>query len=75
MCSMKIEDHWNDVEIYYIEFVVQQRDIQRTITKIVVFDFNSKDKVKELIQKNFKNVVQINFIDNIGDGLHLKNEG
>lgn len=72
---MKIEDYWNDVEIYYIEFVVQQRDIQRTMTKIVVFDYEIEATVPELIQKKFKNVIQIKFIDNIGDGLHLKKEG
>lgn len=72
MDSMKIEDYWNDVEIYYIEFVVQQKSIQRTVTKIVIFDFEWEESLEKLIRKNFKNVVQINFIDSIGNGLQLK---
>lgn len=74
MGSMKIEDYWNDVEVYYIEFVVQQRSIQRTVTKIVVFDYENEESLEELVKKNFKNVVKINFIDSIGDGLQLKKE-
>lgn len=72
---MRIEDYWDDVEVYYVEFVVQLIDIKKTMNKIVVFDYEIEATIPELIQKKFKNVIQINFIDNIGEGLHLKKEG
>lgn len=71
---MRIEDHWNDVGVYNIEFVVQQKDCWRIIEKIVVFDSESEHEMSAIIKNKFNNVVKINFIDSIGDGLHLKKE-
>ncbi|MEG2292779.1 MAG: hypothetical protein RR936_04055 [Carnobacterium sp.] len=69
---MKIEDHWNDVEIYYVEFIVKQKNHNRIIRKTIVVDCENDYNIQEIIGNKFNNVIEINCIDSMGDGLCLK---
>lgn len=70
---MRIEDHWEDGFLYYVEFQVKQGDFFRIIKKhIVVFEEMKKREIMELVEKRFGNVTAVKAIEFHEDILLLK---
>lgn len=71
---MSIEDYWNDVAIYYIEFTVNKKGKNYLIKQTIILNIEAKYNLQEIIKMKFSDVTGINYIDNIGEGLCLKGE-
>ncbi|MDT1940332.1 MULTISPECIES: hypothetical protein [Carnobacterium] len=69
---MKIEDHWKDSFIYCVQFLTAEQ-IERKITKFIVLPKKySSQEIELMVGTKFKNVKKTLFIDELGDGLLLK---
>lgn len=69
---MKIEDHWNDGFIYCVQFLTSEQT-ERKITKFIVLPKKySVTEIDLMVTTKFQNVKQTLFIDELGDGLLLK---
>ena len=70
---MRIEDHWEDVFIYYVRFKVNQDGRDRIICKsIILYAPLTNLEVTNLIFSKFNNVASIKSIDFYDDGLLVK---
>lgn len=67
---MKIEDHWNDVFIYYVSFETNQHQIIRRV--VVLKDKTEKDEIEKIVYSNFSNVCAVKHIDEWDEALLLK---
>lgn len=69
---MKIEDHWKDSFIYCVQFLTAEQ-IERKITKFIVLPKKyTSQEIELMVGTKFKNVKKTLFIDELGDGLLLK---
>lgn len=69
----KIEDFWKDITVYYIEFVAVKESSMRTHCKVLVLKSGlHEDEVNELVKTYFNNISEVTCIDELYDGLRLK---
>lgn len=68
-----IEEYWQDSFIYYVTFT---SDYSKTkYTRALIFKAEkSVDEIKNIVLTRFKNVLEINRIEEFEDGLLLKKE-
>ncbi|MEF9937928.1 MULTISPECIES: hypothetical protein [Carnobacterium] len=76
---MIIDDNWNDVFIYNVEFQVLVKsgtdEFEKSISKSLVFNSElGESKVATIIKEKFKNVVKVSYVDYFGESLELKNK-
>lgn len=72
---MKIETHWEDVCIYFVEFRVKRQDgkVMKLHRTLVFKEFLKEKKVEQLILTKFSNVCSIDYIDLIDEmGLKMR---
>ncbi|CAD5900449.1 conserved hypothetical protein [Carnobacterium maltaromaticum] len=70
---MKIEDYWEDINTYYIEFLTGK--YSRKISKILSFSGNpSVEEIESIIYTYFKKVDKVIVIEFWEEGLLLKNK-
>lgn len=72
---MEIEDFWEDVNIYYIEFETKwtSRGTIRKIEKCIILPTSySVEQVKKIVSTHFTKVKKINHVDYWGEGMLLK---
>ncbi len=70
---MKIEDHWEDAFLYYIQFKVKQDNKVRTIRKsIVIYSSLTDLEVNKLIFSRFNNVESVVSVESYEDVLLIK---
>ncbi|CAD5899703.1 hypothetical protein [Carnobacterium maltaromaticum] len=70
---MRIEDHWEDGFLYYVEFQVKQGELLKLIRKyIVVYEEMKKNEIIELVGKKFGNVMSVKAIEFHEDILLIK---
>lgn len=70
---MRIEDHWEDGFLYYVEFQVKQGELLKLIRKyIVVYEEMKKNEIIELVGKKFGNVMSVKSIEFYDDILLMK---
>lgn len=66
----RIEDYWEDIEVYYVKFITNENNI---ITKMIALDIDcSLKEIEEIIFSKFNRIKKIVYIESIGDGLSLK---
>lgn len=71
---MRIEDHWEDGFLYYVEFQVKQGEISRIIRKyIVVYEEMKNHEITEIIREKFGNVISVKSVEFHEDILLIKN--
>lgn len=70
---MRIEEHWEDGFLYYVEFQVKQGELVRIIRKyIVLYEEMKNSEIIELIIKKFGNVTDVKSIEFFDDILLAK---
>ncbi|MEK4150710.1 hypothetical protein [Carnobacterium sp. FSL E2-0243] len=71
---MRIEEHWNDGFLYYIEFLVKQDNLLKVIRKhIVVYEEMENCEIIKIVEKRFKDVIHVKFVEFYEDVLLIKN--
>ncbi len=71
---VRIEEHWNDGFLYYVEFLVKQGTFYKIIRKhIVVYEEMEIVQIIELVEKKFSNVVYVKVAEFYEDILLIKN--
>lgn len=76
---MIIDDNWNDVFIYNVEFQVLVKsktgEFKKNISKSLVFSSElDENKVADIVKEKFGNVIKVNYVDYFGDSLEFKNQ-
>lgn len=74
---MRIEDFWEDTDVYFIQFETKSSngDNTRIISKCIILPTNySINKVTKIIYNSFNSVVKFLNVEYFGDGLYLKNK-
>lgn len=70
---MRIEDNYKDVVIYNVIFRVENnREINRTIILNATFDGIADERIEGIVLKTFKNVLEVIRVDEVMDGLLLR---
>lgn len=70
---MRIEEHWNDGFLYYIEFLVKQDNLLKVIRKhIVVYEEMENCEIIKIVEKRFKDVIHVKFVEFYEDVLLIK---
>ncbi|WP_317945795.1 hypothetical protein [Carnobacterium maltaromaticum] len=70
---MRIEEHWEDGFLYYVEFQVKQENLLRTIKKhIVLYEELSKVEIMNIVKKRFGNVQFVRAVEFHDDILLIK---
>lgn len=70
---MKIEDHWEDAFLYYVQFKVKQDKKLRTIRKsIVIYSSLTDLEVHNLIFSRFNNVESVESVEWYDEVLLIK---
>lgn len=68
-----IEEYWQDSFIYYVTFTSYYSKTK--FTRALIFKTEkSVDEIEEIVLTRFKNVLEINRIEEFEDGLLLKKE-
>ncbi|MEG0159193.1 MULTISPECIES: hypothetical protein [Carnobacterium] len=68
-----IEEYWQDSFIYYVTFTSDHSEIK--FTRALIFKTQkSEDEIKDIVLTRFKNVLEVNRIEESEDGLLLKKE-
>ncbi|CAD5901453.1 conserved hypothetical protein [Carnobacterium maltaromaticum] len=71
---MRIEEHWNDGFLYYIEFLVKQDHLLKVIRKhIVVYEEMENCEIIKIVEKRFKDVIHVKTVEFYEDVLLIKN--
>lgn len=71
----KIEEFWEDITLYHIEFTFFRENTLGTHQTTLALKRNfSKEEIKELIKPYFNNIVAVTCVDELFDGLFLKEE-
>lgn len=71
---MRIEEHWNDGFLYYIEFLVKQDNLLKVIRKhVVVYEEMENCEIIKIVEKRFKDVIHVKFVEFYEDVLLIKN--
>lgn len=75
--KMIIDDNWNDVFIYNVEFKVlienKIGEFEKNISKSLVFSCElDEKKVAQIVKEKFRNVIKVNYVDYFGESLELK---
>lgn len=71
---MRIEEYWNDGFLYYIEFLVKQDNLLKVIRKhIVVYEEMENCEIIKIVEKRFKDVIHVKFVEFYEDVLLIKN--
>lgn len=62
---MRIEDHWQDVGIFFVGFYVNIKENERKlIKKTLVFEHGIADcEVKKIIKDKFQGVCEVLYVD------------
>lgn len=70
----QIEQYWTGITAFNVEFVsFLEDDSKRTHRKVLVFSGSvSKDDVFVLVSIYFKNIYEVLHVDEIDEGLYLK---
>lgn len=70
----RIEQHWDGVTVFVAEFVSSTKDGSRRLNrKTLVFKSSvSKEEVYLFIPTYLNNVEEVLYVDEIADGLYLK---
>ena len=76
---MIIDDNWDDVFIYNVEFQVlitsKTGEFEKNISKSLVFSSElDENKVADIVKEKFGNVIKVNYVDYFGDSLEFKNQ-
>ncbi|TFI74530.1 hypothetical protein [Carnobacterium divergens] len=76
---MIIDDNWDDVFIYNVEFQVlitsKTGEFEKNISKRLVFSSElDENKVADIVKEKFGNVIKVNYVDYFGDSLEFKNQ-
>ncbi|WP_317913401.1 hypothetical protein [Carnobacterium maltaromaticum] len=70
---MKIEDNYKDVVIYNVIFsVAQNKQINKTIILNATMDEITEERIEGIVLKTFKNVLEVIKVDEVMDGLLLR---
>lgn len=70
---MRIEDYWEDVFLYYVQFKVNQDGRDRTIFKcIILYAPSTNLEITKLIFSKFNNVESVTSIELYDDALLMK---
>lgn len=71
-----IEDYWDDITIYYVEFIGQcHNNISRKHGKFIAFRSGiHQEDVPDLVKEHLKGVNEVIAVDEISIALLLKNE-
>lgn len=68
---MGIEDNWNDVILYNVEFT--KKNMPYHIRKTIVFyDNPNVEDVRSMVMNKFSNIETIRYIEELGIGLLVK---
>lgn len=70
----RIEEYWDDIMVYYVEFSVYDKKEQMFICRktLVLPAFIHEEEVKEIIKTHFTNVSEVLAVDTLNEGLLLK---
>lgn len=71
-----IDDYWEDVTIYYVEFVASTgSNSKRKHRKTLAFNSSiSKEDVYHLVSVYFNHIDEVLYVDELTDGLRLKEQ-
>lgn len=70
---MKIETYWDDIETYYVTFLIDNGN--RKIDKLIAIKNDMPiEEIHKTIEKNFFGVEKILHVDHWGSGLLLKDK-
>lgn len=71
---MRIEEHWNDGFLYYIEFLVKQDNLLKVIRKhIIVYEEMENCEIIKIVENRFKDVLHVKTVEFYEDVLLIKN--
>ncbi|PLS37032.1 hypothetical protein CYV26_00800 [Carnobacterium maltaromaticum] len=70
---MRIEEHWNDGFLYYIEFLVKQDNLLKVIRKhIIVYEEIENCEIIKIVENRFKDVIHVKTVEFYEDVLLIK---
>lgn len=71
----KIDEFWKDITVYYVEFTRGKEDTIVTHCKVLVLKNGLREEeVIELVKIYFNNIIEVTCVDELYDGLILKEE-
>lgn len=69
---MKIEQHWDDVDLYVVVFISHQDENEVQSTMIIVPPESEEKVIKEKIHATFSEIKEIKQLEYFSEALYLK---
>lgn len=72
----KVEDYWEDVTVYYVEFKSLNREQElSTHRRTLIFRTSiSPSAVKKVVKGSFSNIIEVTEVDELTEALFFKSQ-